>query len=280
MNCKICKSSASFFYKGQILNKYTVEYFKCTACGFIQTEKTYWLKEAYDSVIAQLDIGLIERNMQFAGLVEKLILTFFPKTSHYLDYGGGYGMFVRMMRDKGFSFYRSEPLCENIFAMYFDLQDSPVNKFDILTAFEVLEHLDEPLQEIKKMFDLGGTLFCSTTLAPANPEEFGAWWYRAPHSGQHIAFYTKDSLAFIAKTFDKKLYTNSNNFHVVTDSSINEKRFAEIFLPRPKESFFKELTNKITSSGEQLIRRKSLLQEDYKMVEEKILSRNFQKGNP
>ncbi|MGP8214407.1 MAG: class I SAM-dependent methyltransferase [Bacteroidia bacterium] len=269
MNCKICNSGTAPFYKGKILNKYEVDYFKCNSCGFVQTENPYWLKEAYNEAIAQLDIGLAARNIDFSGVVEKLILTFYPGTNNYLDYGGGYGLFVRLMRDKGFSFYRYDSYCQNIFAQYFDWKDCSVKKFDMITAFEVFEHLPEPLSDIEKMFELSDTVFFSTLIVPTTGNEFENWWYRAPLSGQHIAFYSMDSLNVIAKKFNKRVYSNNKNQHLITNKEIDCKRFENIFA-QPDESILMRLAKKL--SGEpSYFKRKSLQEEDYRFIEQEIL---------
>jgi hypothetical protein len=271
MNCKICNADAPLFCEGEILRKYKMKYYKCSSCGFVQTEEPYWLNEAYNSAIAQLDIGLIERNQYFVGIVEKLILMFYPKTANYLDYGGGYGAFVRMMRDKGFSFYRYDTYCENIFANHFDMSDAPVKKFDIVTAFEVFEHLKNPMEEISKMLALGDTIFFSTILTTEQPQQFMDWWYRAPLSGQHIAFYTKESLEYIAKKLAKKLYSNGSNFHVLTNVDINREKFADIFSAPRERSFMERLVGKFKTPEPAIVPRRSLQQEDYKKIEQKIL---------
>ena len=81
MNCKICDNNTNPIFKTKVLNKYDVEYFKCTQCSFIQTEKPYWLDESYSNAITQLDIGLANRNYDLAkktSLMNQLIL--FNKT--------------------------------------------------------------------------------------------------------------------------------------------------------------------------------------------------------
>jgi 2-polyprenyl-3-methyl-5-hydroxy-6-metoxy-1,4-benzoquinol methylase len=269
MNCKICNSTVIPFYKGKILNKYEVNYFRCNSCGFIQTENPHWLNEAYSEAIADLDIGLLDRNIVFSELVEKLILIFYPGSKYYLDYGGGYGLFVRRMRDKGFSFYRYDIYCQNIFAKYFDVKDAPVKKFDIITAFEVFEHLNEPLAEVAKMFELGDSLFFSTLLAPETPKAFDEWWYRAPLSGQHIAFYTLESLKIVAEKFNKKLYSNGTNFHVLSNAVIDEGKWKEVFSPSNK-TVLQRVIGKIKGKSPS-VHRKSLTEDDYKMIEQMIL---------
>jgi 2-polyprenyl-3-methyl-5-hydroxy-6-metoxy-1,4-benzoquinol methylase len=270
MKCKICNESSDFFYKGKILEKYTVDYFKCTQCGFIQTEEPYWLEDAYKDTIAQLDIGLISRNILFADISEQLILHYFSGTKYYLDYGGGYGMYVRLMRDKGFDFYRYDAQCENIFARYFDREDAPVKYFDIITAFEVLEHFTQPMKEISKIFKSGETLFFSTLFAPTIANEFDSWWYRAPISGQHISFYTHKSLEVIAKAYNKKLYSNGINFHILTGEPLKEISFSGMIESSKHDTGLKDKLKKIFFVKNDLPKRKSLQETDYKMIEQKL----------
>jgi hypothetical protein len=272
MNCKVCNAEASFFYKGKVLNKYEIDYFKCNTCGFIQTEKPHWLNEAYADAIADLDIGLVSRNIELSIVTEKIISGFFDKAKYFLDYGGGYGMFVRLMRDKGFEFYRYDTHCENIFAKYFDVSDIESKKFDLITAFEVFEHLEDPNNEVRKMFDFAPSILFSTLLAPSSAEEFGKWWYRAPLSGQHISFYTKESLKFMARKNNKKLYTNSFNLHLFTDKEFDNTLFNNALSPR-KKHILERISGKFFSETE-VNKRESLLEKDYKLIESKIVNHN------
>src|SRR5215208_4616216 len=102
VKCNICNSNSSPLAKGVVLGKYNIQYYSCNHCGFTQTESPYWLEEAYLSPIASSDIGLIDRNRKLAHFCSVLIPVSFDSTAFFLDYGGGNGMFVRMMRDRGF----------------------------------------------------------------------------------------------------------------------------------------------------------------------------------
>jgi hypothetical protein len=219
MNCKICKSTSALFGEAKILNKYLVCYFRCECCGFIQTENPYWLDEAYSETITKSDIGLIGRNLQMAYPTRKLILTCFDPTDKFIDYGGGYGIFVRLMRDQGFDFYRHDPLCKNLFADGFDA--SPNINYTLVTAWEVFEHLADPLTEIEKMLSYSRNFFFSTTLLPITPQPLDQWWYYGLEHGQHIAFYTHESLQVIAQKFGLKVHFTNGSLHFIGDPDLN-----------------------------------------------------------
>ncbi len=116
MICRICASPSSPFGTARLLDRHDVQYFRCPACGFVQTEEPYWLDEAYAEAITRTDLGLVARNQGFSVLSRAVIGAFFQSEGRFLDYGGGYGLFVRTMRDLGFDFRLYERQCPNLFA--------------------------------------------------------------------------------------------------------------------------------------------------------------------
>src|ERR1051325_4405659 len=151
MICKICSQSATLFATAQVLEKYNVQYFQCCHCGFIQTESPYWLNEAYSEPITNSDIGLVERNILLSKISKALILAFYNPNARFVDYGGGYGLFVRLMRDSGLDFYRFDKLCTNLFAKGLEATVESQHAYELVTAFEVFEHLVQPLNEFEQM---------------------------------------------------------------------------------------------------------------------------------
>ena len=142
-----------------------------------------------------------------------------------LDYGGGEGIFVRMMRDLGFNFYRHDLYADNLYARFFDLNDFPKEtKFDVLTAFEVFEHLADPLTEIKKMLELIQILLLfSTELQPSEEmKKLEDWWYIVPETGQHISFYNETSLEKIADLLGLNFYTDNMSLHILSKTELND----------------------------------------------------------
>ena len=244
MKCNICGSNTNIFFKGKILKKYEISYFKCYSCGFIQTEKPYWIKEAYRKPIADFDIGLVSRNLQFAQTVGKIIEEYFDAKGRFLDYAGGYGLFVRLMRDKGYDFYRHELYCENIFARFFDIEELPSSSnFELVTALEVFEHFINPINETEKIFCYSDSVLFSTELQPNKKiNSTDDWWYFAPGTGQHISFYTYKSLAYIADIHNMNFYSNNTNWHLFTKKTFKKVDFNK--LCKKKSIFEKGKSNK------------------------------------
>ncbi len=221
MECKICRHETEFLWKTRILDKYDIAYYKCPFCSFIQTESAYWLAEVYAGAITVTDIGYVTRNILYSGWVDRIARLSFPDVRRFLDYGGGYGLFVRLMRDRGFDFYRQDLYCENIFARGFDVEDLRLGgdeeRFGLLTSFEVFEHLDDPRTELDRMFGYADSILFSTELQPRQPlKDVKDWWYFAPHTGQHIALYGLRTLRTIAEIYGCHLYSDGRNLHMLT----------------------------------------------------------------
>ena len=84
-------------FSSVLLQKYSTQYLKCSQCGYVQTEDPHWLEEAYESTITDSDTGMIIRNLWFRNITTTLIYFLFNNKGKFLDYGGGYGVFVRLM---------------------------------------------------------------------------------------------------------------------------------------------------------------------------------------
>lgn len=259
MKCNICHSESNRLFVKRILNKYDVSYFKCSSCGFVQTENAYWIKEAYENIITSLDIGLVYRNLYLSTVSQAVLTNFFSDKAKFLDYGGGYGLFVRLMRDRGFDFFRQDKYCENIFAKNFDVTDLPSEtKFEVITTFEVFEHLEDPVSEIQKILNHGDSILFSTELQPSTVQ-LSDWEYLALETGQHIALYSFETLKRIAGIFNLNIYSNFSNIHLLTSKKINQ-------------SVFKLLTrSKIASVYNMFCSKQlSLLQQDYNYTKQKL----------
>lgn len=287
MNCKICSHKTEKIFTFKILTKYNISYYRCDNCLFIQTEEPYWLEEAYGlGAISALDVGIISRNTSLAKKTDEILDKLFLEFDDFIgiDYGGGQGIFVRMMRDIGYNFYRQDLYAENLYAKYFDITDLPKDThFTVLTAFEVFEHLPNPIEEIKKMFEYADILLFSTELQPSKEvSELEKWWYIVPETGQHVSLFNKTTLEKIAEMLDINLYTDSFNLHILSKKPLNiDPFFIEEPIPilEEKKTISQRIVNKLNNKKipeqpvePEVVKIKSLTQSDFEFVKQKINS--------
>ncbi len=222
--CSLCQSERSNAFVGKILNKYDVDYYLCNNCGLLQTENPYWLDEAYNSAIADADTGLLSRNYRTSLSLGLLLYFLFGKHGKYIDNAGGYGVLTRLMRDTGFEFYWHDKFCQNLFARGFDASFDDVT-YDAVTAFEVLEHIYQPLEYIEECLkNSKSRTFIFTTLTFSDNPPSPDWWYYTSSTGQHISFYQHKTLEYMASKLGLRLYSNGN-WHMFSDKKLPEWQF-------------------------------------------------------
>jgi predicted RNA-binding Zn-ribbon protein involved in translation (DUF1610 family) len=215
--CRACGQELAPHFVATVLERHQVAYGRCPNCGLIQTQEPYWLAEAYDQAISCKDVGLVRRNLELRDKLRDVIMGHFPSRGRFLDYAGGYGLLVRLMRDEGFDFYRHDPLCANIFAQDFDIELPAQDQFTLITAFELLEHLRNPGQVLRDLLTHTDSVLFSTRLQPRpQPLDVRDWWYFCPQSGQHITFYTLASLRHLATATGTALHTDGKGLHLLT----------------------------------------------------------------
>lgn len=231
MKCKVCQADTRPAFEQRVLHKYDCRYFFCDDCGFLQTEEPYWLDEAYTRAIADADSGLIRRNLAISRKLSVILFILFDRTGRFLDFAGGYGMLTRMMRDIGFDFYWRDKYAQNILAPGFSAAAGSF-PFTAVTAFEVLEHVHNPLDFVAEALESGGsrTLIFSTETFSGTPPLPGQWWYYAPETGQHISFYQSRTLARIAKHHGLNFYSKAG-MHIFTDQRLTRPAVALLGLP-------------------------------------------------
>jgi hypothetical protein len=251
MHCSICGFRSTSFARARLLRKYEVQYFACDNCGFIQTESPYWLDEAYAESIAKSDVGLVGRNIKLSHVTSVVIGAFFGNERLFLDFAGGNGMFVRLMRDKGFEFHWSDKFTVNQFAVGFE--DRDIELYGLLTAFEVFEHLADPVRGVEEMLSRSSSILLSTTLVPSARPGPQDWWYYALDTGQHISLYSQKSLRMLAGRFGLNFYTNGFSVHLMTKKRLTAAAFRLLALP-PASALLAPMF---------LAGRKSLLEQDY-----------------
>lgn len=201
------------------MSKYTISYWYCSFCGFLQTETPYWLQEAYVSSINNSDTGIVVRNQILSKRVAVILYHLASPADMFLDYAGGYGLFTRMMRDFGYDFYWQDKYTQNLLARGFEYISQPISG---ITSFESFEHFVNPLQEIDKMLDIAKNIIFSTVLLPLPIPQPLDWWYYGLDHGQHISFYSKKTFEYIAQKKGLHFYTNGVDFHMFLHKKLPE----------------------------------------------------------
>ena len=220
-NCPIDGEKMTPIFQCEILNKYSIQYYSCPKCFFLQTESPFWLDEAYEKAIVDIDTGIMERNIHNSLRVSAcLYLLGCKKEEVIVDLAGGYGLLTRMLRDIGFNCWWSDKYCTNIVAKGFNI--TPNKKVKILCALEVLEHLENPITFLKNAIvehNAEGIVFSTEEFKTIpNPD----WPYYSRDSGQHISFYSTSSLQMIAKTLNWHYIPLPRHLHLLTKKTITK----------------------------------------------------------
>jgi hypothetical protein len=261
VNCKLCQAETNDVVIGKVMGRYEARYVKCTSCGFMFVVDPTWLGEAYGSAITSTDLGTVSRTDQNSLRTKAVIDLLFPSTAHFLDYGAGYGMFVRRMRDLGYAFLAYDPHCENLFANEAKLEVLRDRRFDLITAFEVFEHLEDPLSVFNFLLKQSDNLLITTELLPDPTPALQEWWYYGLDHGQHISFYTPASLKVVAQVNARFVVSDGTGLHLFSRRRINGY-------------WFRKITQDRTCRWLGLWkRRKSLLQSDWEQARTAALAK-------
>ncbi|MET0328551.1 MAG: class I SAM-dependent methyltransferase [Luteimonas sp.] len=218
--CKICESSTEGMGEQLVLGKHLAEYRRCRRCGYVSVVDPHWLEEAYSIAITALDTGIVERNLWLADATCALLRWSFPEVRTAIDYGGGTGLLARLMRDRGHDFHWHDAYSPNLLARGFDAGQDEA--FDLLTAFELIEHLPDPWPVLEQFRKRAPRWLLSTELLPEAPR-LEQWWYFAPETGQHIGFFSRAALEVVAERVRMRLSSNDRNLHVLSERAVDER---------------------------------------------------------
>ncbi len=218
--CSCCAGELVDHARAVVLGHHEARYLRCPACGFIRPLAAPWLKEAYTEAIAPSDTGLLRRNFILATVTQSVIRSFFKPGARFVDYGGGYGILVRLLRDAGYDFRRYDPLCPNLFARGFEAELPGRPDHALVTAFEVFEHLVDPRTELARMLQFSRSILFTTLLQPEPAPQPGDWWYYCLDTGQHVALYTRRALEALGRAHGLRLVTDGRQLHLFTDRHI------------------------------------------------------------
>lgn len=221
--CRVCGQPSRHVFDGPLL-QYRVGYFECAACRYVQTETPYWLDQAYTEAINRSDTGLLRRNARNTSIVISMLMLVGRLHGRVIDCAGGYGVLVRMLRDRGIDAYWHDPHCQNLLARGFEAGGD--ERAELVTAFEVLEHFTQPQAELARLLARADNVLVSTDLIAEPTPAAGDWWYYGPEHGQHIGFFRRRTLEHLAQLAGCALHTDGRQFHLFTRQRIAPWRWA------------------------------------------------------
>lgn len=133
-------------------------------------------------------------------------------TGTMLDVGCGVGLFLTVAIQRGWKVYGTEysekavEICE---AKGITMKRGKLNaeefkgmQFDVVTSFEVIEHINNPneeLTEINKLLRPGGLFYCTTPNFNAVGRYYAGDSYNIISYPEHLSYYTPYTINFLAK---------------------------------------------------------------------------------
>jgi len=247
---------------------------KCDHCSFIfasdiPTEETlanYYSKYSYES--AQfLSPSTIQSYNELLDEFEK-----YRKTNRILDVGCGAGFFLEQSKKRGWEVHGTEysdsaiQLCKRNKIDVKEGQLNPENydriEFDVVTSFEVIEHINNPIEETGNIFGIlrkGGLFYCTTPNFNSIERQCLKDKYNIISYPEHLSYYTPKSLGFLLtqQGFEKeKILTTgisitrirtslgtSNQPMISTDS--DDEKIRRAIASYPPMKLMKLLVNKV-----------------------------------
>jgi hypothetical protein len=176
------------------MGKYPAAYWRCETCHCLETDPPHWLDESYNTEVHIAgDTGMVARTWQMAQTTSLLLrLAGVGPRVQGMDWGGGNGLFCRMMRDQAYNFVSDDKYAEAFYCHDFTRESLGVTKSDIVTSFELFEHLPDPASELKEILAFDPKLWIFSTQLYGSQDH--TWNYLGPDHGRHVFFYSEMGL--------------------------------------------------------------------------------------
>lgn len=260
-NCLLCNSVSI-----QPLQGYEKDYLvKCRDCGFVFCQRiptsdelnTHYNKYVRGNSLSEITIKRYEE------LLEKFEP--YRETNNIIDVGCGDGFFLQVAKQRGWNVYGTEftdKAVEVCSAKGISMIKGPLNPanyskdfFDIVTSFEVIEHINNPIDEILKFKTIlrhGGIAYVTTPNFNSVSRDLLKGKWSIIEYPEHLSYYTASTL--------KKLFTG-NGFEKVKVS------VSGISVDRIRQGFRAGKSSSPASSGsDEGIRRKAESSSFYKFA--------------
>jgi hypothetical protein len=101
-----------------------------------------------------------------------------------------------MMRDQGYNVLNHDKYAAPFYCDGFTADSSETARYDVLTSFEVFEHLAEPKSDLAGILKFQPLLWIFSTQLYRQQDR--SWSYFGPSLGRHVFFYSEQALTDFA----------------------------------------------------------------------------------
>ena len=201
------------------LSGHPVYYARCGSCAYTYApEFQKWSDQDFIDKIYNKDYLQVDPDYAMNRVVEnaEMLNKFFGPYRQYirhLDYGGGNGKLAALLKNAEWDSSSYDPFPRN------DSDITSLGQFNLITAFEVFEHVPDPnklMENLERLLRGGESLvFFSTAISDGliSERERLNWWYVAPRNG-HIGIHSKMSLQALATRHNFNYRGMGRSFHV------------------------------------------------------------------
>jgi len=255
--CLICGSQDI-----QKLERYSNNFLvKCKNCGLVFCEpiptkqeldeyyKTYAYENNYYSPITK------QRYIELLEQFEK-----YRKTNRILDVGCGNGFFLDVAKEQGWEVYGTEYsekaieiLKEKGIKSYkgeLNIDDFKEEMFDVITSFEVVEHINNPVEEIQKIkyfLRKGGVLYITTPNFNSISRYLLKENWNIIGYPEHLTYYTAKTLTgLLRKNNLIKVFVKTTGFSF---SRFKQSRSSNIVFENANNNYDENLREKLNKKG-------------------------------
>lgn len=238
--CLICGSDRL----GNLNDYHKFNLVQCSSCGFVfmkQIPTPAELKAHYDTYSYDREQYLSPITIKN---YNQLLDEFEPyrKSNKLLDVGCGMGFFLEAAKQRGWEVYGTEysPKAIEInekkgikmIAGQLLSDNFPEKDFDVITSFEVIEHINNPLEEIHHIYSLlrsKGLFYCTTPNFNSLLRYYLKENYNVINYPEHLSYYTKKTLTnLLTKNGFKKLKVYAHGISITRlETSQSQKNTKE-----------------------------------------------------
>lgn len=229
-NCPICKSKSDIIdvvdfnksceeNRGKFLplSGVPIYYYQCESCEFtFAPEFQSWsendfLNKIYNDKYIEIDPDYVDNRPKSNSILLKKMFDGQKNDIKHLDYGGGNGKLSELLRQDSWNSHSYDPFPQN------DTSIESLGSYDLITAFEVFEHVPDVnnlMKNLNKLMSPNSLLLFSTLLLDGNviKNHRLCWWYASPRNG-HVSLFSKKSLLKLGNNYNLKFGSFNNGFH-------------------------------------------------------------------